>query len=67
MPAPCKILDTAQAPFQNFAGARALLGWSRQDLAARNEAVCTTIADYELGEIAPQRRTLRGLIAALEA
>jgi transcriptional regulator with XRE-family HTH domain len=48
-------------------GARALLGWSQQDLAARAEVARTTIAGYELGQIAPQARTLRDLIAALEA
>jgi transcriptional regulator with XRE-family HTH domain len=48
-------------------GARALLGWSQQDLAARAEVARTTIADYELGQISPQHRTLRDLIAALEA
>ncbi len=48
-------------------GARAILGWSQQDLAARAEIARTTIADYELGQIAPQARTLRDLVAALEA
>ena len=48
-------------------GARAILGWSQQDLAARAEVARTTVADYELGQIAPQARTLRDLVAALEA
>ncbi len=47
-------------------GARAILGWSQQDLAARAEVARTTVADYELGQIAPQARTLRDLVAALE-
>jgi transcriptional regulator with XRE-family HTH domain len=47
-------------------GARALLGWSQQDLASRSQVARTTIADFELGQIAPQARTLRDLIAALE-
>jgi transcriptional regulator with XRE-family HTH domain len=45
-------------------GARAILGWSQQELAARAEIARTTIADYELGQIAPQARTLRDLVAA---
>jgi transcriptional regulator with XRE-family HTH domain len=48
-------------------GARAILGWSQQELAARAEVARTTIAEYELGQIAPQARTLRDLIGALEA
>jgi transcriptional regulator with XRE-family HTH domain len=48
-------------------GARAILGWTQQDLAARAEVARTTIADYELGQIAPQARTLRDLVTTLEA
>jgi transcriptional regulator with XRE-family HTH domain len=48
-------------------GARALLGWSQQDLANRAQVGRTTIADFELGQIAPQARTLRDLAGALEA
>jgi transcriptional regulator with XRE-family HTH domain len=46
--------------------ARAILGWSQQELALRAEVARTTVADYELGQIAPHARTLRDLVAALE-
>jgi transcriptional regulator with XRE-family HTH domain len=48
-------------------GARALLGWSQQELAMRAQVARKTIADFELRQITPQRRTLRDVIAALEA
>jgi predicted transcriptional regulator len=43
------------------------LGWSQQALAASAQVARKTIADFELGHINPQRRTLRDIIAALEA
>jgi transcriptional regulator with XRE-family HTH domain len=43
------------------------LGWSQQELATRAQVARKTIADFELGQINPQRRTLRDVIAALEA
>ena len=38
--------------------ARALLGWSQTDLAAKAEVAVSTIADFERGERAPQKMTL---------
>ena len=48
-------------------GARGLLGWSQQELATRAQVARKTIADFELGQINPQPRTLRDVVAALEA
>lgn len=47
--------------------ARGLLGWSQQELANRAQVARKTIADYELGQVNPHPRTLRDVIAALEA
>ncbi len=48
-------------------GARGLLGWSQKELATRARVARKTIADLELGYVTPQPRTLRDLIAVLEA
>lgn len=48
-------------------GARGMLGWSQQDLATRAQVARKTIADLELGYVTPQPRTLRDLVAVLEA
>ena len=48
-------------------GARGLLGWSQQELARRTQVARKTVADFELGQITPQPRTLRDIVAALEA
>jgi transcriptional regulator with XRE-family HTH domain len=47
--------------------ARGLLGWSQRDLATRAQVARKTIADFELSQITPQRRTIRDVVAALEA
>lgn len=46
--------------------ARALLGWSQSDLAARAEVTQKTIADFELGNRTPYPRTMEQLCRALE-
>jgi len=47
--------------------ARALLNWSQQELASRAQVARKTIADFELGAVNPHPRTLRDVVAALEA
>lgn len=47
--------------------ARALLGWSQDELTASSGVSKKTIADFERGERMPYERTLRDLRAALES
>jgi len=47
--------------------ARGLLGWSQQELATRAQVARKTVADFELSQVTPQPRTLRDVVAALEA
>jgi len=47
--------------------ARGLLAWSQDQLAAASSVPKRTIARLELGEGAPQRRTLAAIRTALEA
>ncbi|MGO9807254.1 MAG: helix-turn-helix domain-containing protein [Rhodomicrobium sp.] len=47
--------------------ARGLLGWSQQALATRAQVARKTIADFELSQVTPHPRTLRDVVAALEA
>lgn len=47
--------------------ARALLDWSRDDLAAASGIPGRTLADFELGNTAPRARTLEAIRAAFEA
>ena len=47
--------------------ARGLLGWSQQELASRAQVARKTIADFELSQVTPHPRTLRDVVAALEA
>ena len=47
--------------------ARGLLGWSQQELASRAQVARKTIADFELSQVNPHPRTLRDVVAALEA
>jgi transcriptional regulator with XRE-family HTH domain len=47
--------------------ARGLLGWSQQDLATRAQVARKTIADFESGQVTPHPRTLRDVVATLEA
>jgi len=47
--------------------ARALLNWSQQELASRAQVARKTIADFELGTVNPHPRTLRDVVAALDA
>jgi transcriptional regulator with XRE-family HTH domain len=47
--------------------ARALVGWSQDQLATASHVAKATIANFELGKRTPYGRTLDDLIAALEA
>lgn len=47
--------------------ARALLGWTQDDLEANSQIAKKTIADFERGAAFPYERTLRDLKDALEA
>jgi transcriptional regulator with XRE-family HTH domain len=46
--------------------ARALLGWSQDQLATEAKAAKATIANFELGKRAPYARTLKDIRGALE-
>jgi transcriptional regulator with XRE-family HTH domain len=47
--------------------ARALIGWSQDQLAAASKVAKATIANFELGKRAPYERTLDDIVAALQA
>ena len=47
--------------------ARALIGWSRADLAERSGVAATTLAHFEVGKRAPYARTLADVRRTLEA
>ncbi len=46
--------------------ARALLGWSREDLAKQSKVSNATLADFEAGKRTPYGRTLADIQKALE-
>ncbi|NBB82689.1 MAG: helix-turn-helix domain-containing protein [Alphaproteobacteria bacterium] len=48
-------------------GARAMLGWSRDDLATASRVSRATLADFEAGKRVPYGRTLADIRRALEA
>lgn len=48
-------------------GARGLLGWSQDKLAAASGVPRSTIARFELESVTPLRRTLGAIRSALEA
>lgn len=48
-------------------GARAMLGWTSDELARRSKIHRRTIRKLEKGEAMPQRKTLKAVIAALQA
>ena len=50
-----------------YRAARALLGWSQDRLVAMSGVPKRTVVRLEIGEGAPQRRTLAAVRAALEA
>ena len=47
--------------------ARALVGWSRADLAERSGVAATTLAHFEVGKREPYARTLADVRRTLEA
>ncbi|WP_043646041.1 helix-turn-helix transcriptional regulator [Caenispirillum salinarum] len=56
-----KILTPSQSR-----AARALLGWSQQQLAEKAEVAKQTLADFERGARTPYDRTLRDIRSTLE-
>jgi transcriptional regulator with XRE-family HTH domain len=61
---PNVIVDAILPP--QLRAARALLGWSQDQLSDASGVHKRTIARLELGEVTPQRRTVDTLRAALE-
>ena len=47
-------------------GARAMLGWSRDELANRSKVSPATLADFEAGKRTPYNRTLADIRRAME-
>jgi DNA-binding XRE family transcriptional regulator len=47
--------------------ARALVGWSQQQLATASKVAKPTIANFEAGKSIPYERTANDLVAALES
>jgi DNA-binding XRE family transcriptional regulator len=47
--------------------ARGLLNWSQQEISIRALVARKTIADFEAGQVTPQPRTLRDIVAAFES
>ena len=47
-------------------GARAMLGWSREQLAERSRVANATLADFEASKRTPYNRTLADIRRALE-
>ena len=62
----CNVATKMMTPAQCRA-ARALLDWSRQDLARASRVAERTIIDFERGARTPYERTLRDLRGAFEA
>jgi transcriptional regulator with XRE-family HTH domain len=59
-------IEIAISPGQARA-ARALIGWSQDQLVAASSVAKRTLARFELDEGAPQRRTLAAIRTALES
>lgn len=59
-------MNDAISPAQSRAG-RALVNWSRDELATKGGVPARTVADFELNNTAPQRRTVEAIRTALEA
>jgi transcriptional regulator with XRE-family HTH domain len=52
---------------QQSRGARAMLGWTREQLAERSKVSAATLADFEAEKRTPYNRTLADIRHALEA
>jgi transcriptional regulator with XRE-family HTH domain len=59
---PAVVLTPAQ-----LRAARALLGWSREDLAAKSGVGANTTKDFEINDSNPKLRTVQMWMRALEA
>ena len=59
--------DKITITLEQCRAARALLGWSRAELADRSKVAQATLADFETGKRNSYARTLADVRAALEA
>jgi transcriptional regulator with XRE-family HTH domain len=59
--------DKLSITAQQSRGARAMLGWTREQLAERSKVSAATIADFEAEKRTPYDRTLSDIRRALEA
>lgn len=64
-----KMYDTGEASIsmEQCRGARAMLGWSQDDLAAAANVSRQTIADFERGARKPIPNNISSMIAALKS
>jgi transcriptional regulator with XRE-family HTH domain len=58
--------DEISITSQQSRGARAMLGWTRDELAQRSKVSAATLADFEAGKRVPYDRTLADIRRALE-
>jgi transcriptional regulator with XRE-family HTH domain len=58
--------ETILTPEQSL-GARAMIGWSREELATCSNVSAATLADFEAGKRTPYERTLADIRKTLEA
>jgi transcriptional regulator with XRE-family HTH domain len=61
------MLDEIPITAHQSRGARAMLGWSREQLAERSRVSAATLADFEAEKRTPYNRTLADIRSALEA
>ena len=62
----CMTLDKINIRPDQCRAARALLGWSREQLAKKSKVSMATLADFEAGKRVPYDRTLADILKALE-
>lgn len=60
------MLEPAILTSEQCRAARALIGWSRHDLAAKSLVAVSTLADFESGKREPHKRTILDVRRALE-
>src|SRR5467141_2148829 len=58
--------DKLSITAQQSRGARAMLGWTREQLAERSKVSAATLADFEAEKRTPYNRTLADIRRALE-
>lgn len=60
------MLDDLSITPEQCRGARAMLGWSRDELAGKSQVSAATLADFEAGKRVPYPRTLAVVRSTLE-